>query len=326
MYPMPSILRKHLKLYISITSILLASLLPQGCATKKKPSSTYLGRSFTKDKSHLRHYGYYASAQSWDGKGDYIIDLNDFGNTFWVGGANIEEKLRKISDLGKMAFVNIQFELFDQNNRLKKDWRAHWNSFHPKIAPYTKTIASIYICDECLQDNPKTGVTFKQMHEDLRQISKEIRVSFPTIPQSTVLSPDGFLSDEPLVEEIDWYGFDFYYCYEICHYKGHTFSIPQVLTRLKAQLKREHKYILVPGSSLQWEMGTSLQAQRTQVEYLEKYMVLALNDPDVVGVFPFVYFDSHNNRHGAESLPLIHQTVGKIYQKLISEKSIPPSF
>lgn len=270
-------------------------------------------------KKNQKFSGYYASAQSWDGEGNYIEKLKDVGNTFWVGGHDIEAKLSQIRDLSlkgskKFAIINLQMDFFEMKTAtLKINYEEIWQAMVGKINPYIGYVAAFAAYDEPYWDASKKNMPVDVMKEQLEKVALLVHRTFPTIPMSVVFAYPNVNPNLKVPYGYQWVGFDCYESFESCGdvLNGYK-SIEEYLLTLEALT--DAQIFLVPQSFARGANVPNVEKQQEIINIGIKYLNLSKGHPRVIGFFPFIYNSSWMHT-GAERM----EKVSAAYKKMMND-------
>ncbi len=291
-----------------------------------------------------RYFGYYASAASWVGTGNYTAATSDHANVTWIAypglGDNTVavnwhlERLREAQGFGMGGVLDVTGLFFDLGNTtrapryLRSDHLTRWQNYANQIAPYLGSVTAFYLLDEPYLHvrGDKAGI-----RDAINTVARAIKDRFPGKPVATIfdyasIQDDGttYPSFEAagLPSEIDWLGVD-------CYYTGSSFescggrSLVWYTNRLKQKMTASQRLILVPQAAYfgtQNQQPTALAAQATLLCRIEKEVAMALGDPRFIGIFPFTYQSQHLDYGGGiredwigpEHLPLVRRQYARI--------------
>lgn len=299
-----------------------------------------------------RYFGYYASAASWVGTGNYTAAISDHANVTWIAhpalGANNPQvavdwhlaRLQEAQGLGMGGVMDVTGIFFDLGNTagpnryLRADYATRWQSYAHQIAPRLAAVTAFYLLDEPYLHvrGDKAGI-----RDALNTVALAIKARFPGKPVATIfdyasIQDDGtsFPSFEAagLPSEVDWLGVD-------CYYNGSSFescggrSLVWYTNRLKQKMTAAQRLILVPQSyysGTQDQASAALAYQSTLLCRIEKEVALALADPRFIGIFAFTYQSQHldygngsrEDWFGAEHLPLVRRQYARIGHHVLS--------
>jgi hypothetical protein len=197
----------------------------------------------------------------------------------------------------------------DATSQLLPNYQANWNTYAAAVAPHKAHIAAFYPIDE-----PDSTA---QMRNALATVNAAISAKFPEIPIAVTFNHSRVRPNLVIPAGFDWVGFDCYGPWDNC--AGHP--IPWYLSTLKSKLTTGQKLFLLPDvaipSAKPPEPAPSLQKQLTIVNRIDRYYALALNEPRVIGLVPFLWQRLEGEEGewdwwGADSMPIIRAKIEQI--------------
>ena len=278
----------------------------------------------------LQYYGYYGSAFSWVGTGNYTAEISGHSNVTWIAGGTTCDhvtRLQEANSLGIGAVMVVNNIFFDKVLNLRPTYQQDWLDYVRDIKPHAQAVAAFYPMDEPflnLFNRPP-----EEFKRDLETVNALIKKSFPDKPIAvifawqTVTSPH--FPNLVIPNGYDWVGFD---CYpqtlaDFDNCEGH--SIPWYVNAVKSKLSANQKMIMVPGGL---HVGTDLnQALARQAEIAglaDKFFTLTQADPAFVGMFTFIYQSQHacnEDWTGTRDMPQVKAKYQQIGQSIVSPTS-----
>jgi F5/8 type C domain len=220
-------------------------------------------------------------------------------------------RLQRAESLGVKGVLVLRGLFFhDTTGELLPNYRANWNTYAAAVAPEKANIAAFYPIDE--------PVPTPEMRNALDSVNAAISAKFPNIPIAVIFNHAQVRPNLVIPAGFDWVGFDCYGDWDNC--AGH--SIPWYLSTLKSRLTTGQKLFLVPDVAIpaaKPELGGKaprLQQQFIIVNRLDRYYALALNEPRVIGLVPFMWQRKPGNPNtnppqwdwwGADSMQIIRE-------------------
>lgn len=277
----------------------------------------YAGRSLTR-------FGYWGSAFVY---GDYTHEVASHTNLSFVsvsgwkmpgpGGVDASDdvaRLQNAARYGVKAVLVIPGIFFqDKSYRLLPNYQANWNAYAAAVAPYKASIAAFYPLDEPF--SKLDSVPKNQMVNALTKVNAAISATFPQIPIAVTFNHAEVTSSLVIPAGYDWVGFDCYGPWDNC--AGHP--IPWYLSTLKSKLTTGQKLFLLPDVAIPApkDQLPSLQEQFTLANRIDRYYALALKEPRVIGLFPFLWQRLLGQPNewdwaGAREMPLIKAKIQAI--------------
>ncbi len=271
--------------------------------------------------NHPKYFAY------WGGADDVTAD---HVNTIFVPAS----KVSWARGLGLKAIVHIPshwdaqygvpWHHPDYFNPASADYHF-WADWVKALQPNIDNVAAIFLVDE-----PSHSNDWSVIKSDLERATSEIKKEFPNTPvYVNFLAPDarGFAFG-PMPVNVDWVSFDCYGAWDNCSDLG--YSIPQELYALKQQMNSGQKIILVSSafraSVPVWNLSDS------ELSLLaDKYLNLAQTDPDIIGVFPFLWQTiadpSGYTLTGVKDLPILQQKYKQIGATILANAPdiMPPT-
>jgi F5/8 type C domain len=261
----------------------------------------------------LTRFGYWGSSFR-SPPGDQTPDVASHSNlTFihdaaWLdtGAVAVSRDLSRLqtaANHGVKAVLVLRGLFFDTTGQLLPNYQARWNTYATAVAPQKAHIAAFYPIDE-----PDSTA---QMRNWLGTVNAAISAKFPNIPIAVIFNHAQVRPNLIIPAGFDWIGFDCYGDWNNC--AGH--SIPWYLSTLKSKLTTGQKLFLVPDVAIDHPKPAvadppPLKEQLIIVNRLDRYYALALNEPRVIGLVPFMWqhFPRPPNSWdwwGAEEMPII---------------------
>jgi hypothetical protein len=272
--------------------------------------------------SHIEYFGYYASAMSGVGTGNYIQETSSHSNLVWIRefcGQSEVSKLQQARARGMKAVLDVGCNFFDfRTLKLlpEKEIERRLAGLIPRIQPYLDTIAAFYPLDEPFHIGKKKGISYGYMGEQLRTVNRVLKSLFPTIPIAVIITTEAINSPEVRVpENYDWVGFDCYGSWVQCQESG---SIPSLYARMLAKLKPHQKTMVIADANIREHAGSEEQRQLANRAGL--YFNLAASDPRVIAFIPFIYqsFDEGSRHYvGVRDMPRVLPTYISIGRSII---------
>lgn len=264
------------------------------------------------NNTHLQQFGYYASAMTGVGTGNYIAEVAPLSNVVWVSGQTNEEILSKVKDaraqgMGVVLMVSNLFFPWASSNLFTDNPRARFDSLWAALQPYSSSIKGFYIFDEPFMHNARTDgyvtVPDVQLKNNLNWVATYLQSVAPSIPTMAIfsyveISRPNFYTDL-LPRSIKWIGFDCYIAF------GPECSDAKVRTHFSNFLLKKdstQKIILVPDAY--WNTPIPPGTDQGLANSFALYKELATN-AEVVGMYPFLYPTiTSEYLWGAQSLPI----------------------
>jgi len=237
--------------------------------------------------------------------------------------------LEEVISHGFQIQISLGWLLFDRQQGLRDDYVEALAEYAPGWKRIRQHVQNFYLIDEPYwlmgQKNPDGwGFTPEQIYVFLEKAAQEVKRVFPEIPISVV---EAYVVREPEVRfpaEIDWIGFDCYESFMRCE----GMSIPEYARTLEAKLLPNQRMILVPLASYRTECR-NCTPNRNQIRELidtaEQYYRLALSNPRVVALWPFVgsrYITEGTIWWGADEIPELLNTYRTIGHAIITNIAV----
>jgi hypothetical protein len=243
-----------------------------------------------------------------------FTDVKNHVNTGSAAYGEVLPKLAELTSYGAKGWIDIPWVgLLKPNPKssypagsslLEANWVDRWcsyvrhlmgtmdqcqgNVFNP--TPYYPTnIAYFHLDDEPFWNyHVKNGWTPVEVHAALDAAAAKIKQSFPNVPIMFVEAVPT-LSTMQAPYNVDWIGFDCYGPWTNCQ----SSTIPAYLATLKTRLWPHQKIMLVPWASLERHEDDETPATPAEVNQLldaaDRYVELALSDPRIVALAPWVF-------------------------------------
>lgn len=247
------------------------------------------------DQPGLRHLGYYG-----------VPTLAELAQL--EGNANLiqtfsfdKEMFDKAGAIGVKLWVSNIYEekLHGTCDALRADL-TEWNAYAAKLEPYLANVGAIYLLDEpYLNMKANYNCTHDQIYYRLDDAAKLIKARFaatkPDLVIAVVETPDFVNGDLLFPPSIDWVGFD---CYPTLY--GGTFeacgghSMREYVDILKEKLSPAQRIVIVPEGYVARDLTPTPPPPPTAdeeskvAELSRQYIELALSEPRVVALMPFV--------------------------------------
>lgn len=262
----------------------------------------------------IDYFGYYNT--SMPGTGNRFHEVADHTNTVWIFQYSNEAVVSDVAlavSLGKKVVLDLNYVFFNSAHRLNADWQTRWNSFVNAVAPYSDSIIAIAPHDEPnLYNIPNTELqtAVTAIHTGLPG-KAAIGLFAGTINMST-----------PMIQIFDWVGFD---CYSNgnfqCSGQGYIYKYESV----KKAMLPSQRMIIIPQAGLPASNNgcciNNLINENTRLFHL------AYGDPQVVGIFPFIwqaFNDGSANWYGLNDYPALQPKVKGIGEAVSTHWSYPP--
>lgn len=270
----------------------------------------------------LQYFGYFASAMSGVGNGNYTAEISNHSNVTWIASGTSAEhaaKLQEAEQLEMKAVMDVSRVFFNYPSfTLKDNFESEWINYANQIQPYINSVAAFYPLDEPFL--PSKNRPREDLKRDLEIIISTIRQKFPDkltgvifsyleLQNTALVIPSGY----------DWIGFD---CYpqelggnfNNCHGQ----PIQWYVDTIKAKLKPGQRMFLVPeGVFFGTDAALASAYQPTLVSRSDEFFRLAQSDPVFIGMFTFIYqshYTGGENWFGTRDLPLVktkYQQIGR---------------
>jgi hypothetical protein len=257
--------------------------------------------------NHIQYFGYYASAFENVGRGDYTADIKDHANLTWIVVGDVVKKLREAKELNMHAIIDVQWYFMDADYHLRPDMIASWKKIAKAIEPYRDHIAAFYPADEPYMNAEKKGRSDSEMQNNLETIASVVKSTFPEIPVAVIFASKEVKKSKPIPAGFDWIGFDCYGKFNDCS-GGH--SVTYYHDKLKARLSGTQRMMLIPwGYKEGYPSGKDIYDRNNAAA---QYWNMAINDPLVVAVIPFLYqtYTDSSGKHmaGTQDMPALLQS------------------
>ena len=246
--------------------------------------------------SHIKYFGYYGSAMSWVGSGNYIKPTSDHANVAWIADCGREvAKLKELESARMFAVIDVSCYFLNSNFQLlpQAEYQSKWQDFVNRVKPHRANIIAFYPLDEPFLNGPQRGVSIATMTQQLTTINSVIKQSFPQKATAVIFAAkELYTGGVQIPANYDWVGFNCYGDWNQCYQKK---SIPEIFQQMTALMKPHQKAFLVPDANAQGYPSNDQQVKITERAYL--YYDLAKRDGRIIGLFPFI-FQSFNDGHG----------------------------
>ncbi len=229
----------------------------------------------------VKYYGYYLG-------GDYISQTAYHSNlSFFYGDASFPSKINNAISHNMKAVVSVD-QIFFNGKYLRSDYLARWNGIKNLMTSYSNQIAAFYVIDE----PARIGAS----QADIQVAINTLKSSFPSVPTASIFDC-GHVNG--LVGLFDWVGVD---CYDYgTNGVDHAPTLAEAM-RWKLDLSRQ-RLILVPQAGMArsaYDMEDQEAAMRYVIGLQDEtvgFQDVALNDPLVIAVMPFIWqsFDQGSN-------------------------------
>ncbi len=239
------------------------------------------------------------------------------------------QNLNTLNSYGIKGIVDVSGVFFDlQNNTLRSDWEARWNSYWSIMYPHLSKIAAFYPMDEPDGNLPSMTDYAKTTHIikiNLDSVDYPIAILLIVTPSGVIRIRDGTLAIPP---EVSWLGFDEYGCWDSGCFQG--ISIPnkfQIIVN-KAKQTPGRKVVVVPGAVAPGQTVPSPEVQQQMVLFINNYYQLCKNEPLCVGMFPFLWQTIPNVQGGligADSMTVVENRLKQIGLELKPSPTQPPT-
>ena len=268
-------------------------------------SSAESGDSYDFRTSSVRYFGYAFS-------GPYIEEVKDHTNLVHISSDFREQtdlqQLAQARQEGLMVALDLSSVFFPTGrqdfNLQQVQYSARWATYAARIAPYQDIIAAFYPVDEPYWVfGPPNGVlTRAEIAAVLTAVNQQIKASFPQIPIAVVFAYPSVDDSLIIPESYDWVGFDCYDGFDACGSPGLLRrSVPDYLATLRSKKTALQRLILIPPA-FQQELTMS-EAQI--VDIVDRYQQVAVTDPEVVAVIPFLWPDLVGDNLGGRSMATV---------------------
>jgi hypothetical protein len=297
-----------------------------------------LPESVSMDASHLKYFGWYASAGYTEETADHAnVSWNWAGNqTAEVLAQSALNTLKRADAMGMTAVLDVGALFFAPDRRMKPtaEFLRNWQTFSKAINPYRHAIAAFYPMDEpwpagrgCgYNDNCKKG--WNTLNANLATAAFVMKSDYPEVPvamihsvfelitavrgKRTIMNPANF----------DWHSFDCYGDFDSCGIKGvGSYSIPLYLDILKKYLRPGQKLFLTPEAYLpptpEYGHATS---EEMLISRAYQYEALAEQEPLVIGMMGFLW--GHHEMIGAHNLQNVAETWRQIARKITGRSEV----
>lgn len=178
--------------------------------------------------SHIKYFGYYGSAMSWVGAGNYINATSNHANLAWIADCGNEvAKLQQIKAARMYAMIDVGCYFFKNFNLLPKaQYEQNWKDFVMRVAPYKSYIAGLYPMDEPFLNAKNNGVALGTMLHNLNTVNAVIKGTYPSKAKAVIFAAtELYYSGFQIPSGYDWVGFDCYGHWDKCFDKK---SIPEL--------------------------------------------------------------------------------------------------
>ena len=263
--------------------------------------------------SHVQQFGYYASAVSGVGSGDYIDAVAPISNVVFVRDGNQDTLIAKVKNardhgLGVVLVVENLFFPWASSHLYTDSRTSRFDGLWTALAQYRSTIKGFYLYDEPFLNNAVTDgswatVSDADLTSNLNWAASYLHSVAPEIPSISIFSyPEiartNFFSTL-LPKSINWIGFD---CYVAFGSACSTEAVQADFNNFARYKDPSEKIVLVPDAF--WSSAPSASIDARVVARLPLYQGFAAASPDVVAIYPFLYqTDTAENLWGALALP-----------------------
>lgn len=140
----------------------------------------------------LQYYGYYGSAFSWVGTGNYTAEISGHSNVTWIADNTADPasahaaKLREAHSLGMGAVLVVSHIFFEDDFKLKPNYQQEWHKYASAIEPHVQAVAAFYPLDEPFlngQNRPPD-----ELKRDLETVNALIKERFPGKPVAVIFA------------------------------------------------------------------------------------------------------------------------------------------
>lgn len=261
-----------------------------------------------------KYVGFYASAISGVGAGNYTAEVSAFSNITFIGSTdpNLEEKVKQASDLGMKVLISTRWSFFDSKGEITSFHLSEWSRLKQILTPYRSSVLGFYLMDEPYWIY-SLGHSAEQSHFDwvrdwLNHLSRMIKLDWPEMITAFVEAYPMFLQGKYLNPElVDWIGMDCYEGFDLCAGK----SIPWYYEEIKKTMHSHQKLIAVPGVG---KPKASAKTEEQIVNDLKKFDEMAKSDSRFIMTMPFLwqsFGDSNEAWYGARDLSIIKDELKK---------------
>lgn len=294
------------------------------------------------DADHLKYFGYYYSGFEEERNGEklnYIEETKDHSNIIWIN-FSYEKYLEEARSLNKKAVIDVAPFFFGDKllpkplNEAKMAFKEFWKGLGEK--GLHDTIALVYPLDEPIMNlrnsqkmeaseaNEIMDNIVTTIKDVLREYNQSFGIEDEIKPVGVIYTVHSVVNSS-LSKEYDWYAFD---CYESL-YRCRGYTVFQLLSKLQGKMPREdQKLFLIPEA---WRKTNGKRPSfPNDIRHRLKLMYeIALNDPQIVAVIPFIWRslenDGFGNRiQGARDITQIHPFLFSVGRKFFSEKHKMP--
>jgi hypothetical protein len=256
------------------------------------------------------YFGYYASAARgvWSGSAvaagsppTFTKATSAHANVTWMESATDTDDLAKLVEaksLGVQAIIDLHRFLFDDAMNLLPGWDTTLTAYIAKVQPYVAdgTILAFYPKDEPYSVGPPATVLGR-----LEQVGTRLHALCPTTPIAVSIAStqvDLFTSLNLIPKSFNWV--DVHGYGDWITNAGEGKSIPWALSVVKAHLYPGQALFLIPRGTVEYNCGLGdltcahrVAPSAADIALLlteqQNYYQLALSEPLVVGIFPFLY-------------------------------------
>jgi hypothetical protein len=243
------------------------------------------------------YFGFYDSAATFEFV-DATPTVQSFSNTSWVFGPTLASDvalLQEAQSSNMGAMLSVQTTFFAGANLLPpSQYEANWTAMAAQVAPYVNngTIVAFYPFDEPYLAASNSGLTYAQMQSQLETVGSTIKASFPNAKITMLFTINDFatLAQQNIIPtNYDWISFDCYGSWTTCG----SHSIPWYLGEIEAHLQAGQRVLLFPDTSIFVPVSATLGYDTYWINAdngrLLNYFQLAQTDPNVIGMFGFLY-------------------------------------
>lgn len=263
-------------------------LLAIALAACAEPPRVEFGPCVPERVTHVRYFGYFASAAS-------LGELAPYSNLSWGSGAKTLSDARAA---GVHAVVNAE-SVFEPTVAVPSAdgvIAANWTALADLLRPDLAALAALYVSDEPYMNGEKNGVAPAEVQRRLEAAAKLIHSTpgFEQVPLAIILS-------DPCVQLMEagsagmpagyaWVGWDFY---------GHPIDrIEARATVFLGFVRPDQRLIAIPDAFV-WRANPDVTGLETRIAFWLAWIEV---HPEVVAVVPFIYASSAD-WYGAQDLP-----------------------
>ncbi len=277
--------------------------------------------------AHVQQFGYYASAVSGVGSGDYIDAVAPQSNVVFVRDDNQDMLIAKVKNardhgLGVVLAVQNLFFPWASSHLYSDSRTSRFDALWSALSPYRSTIKGFYLFDEPFSHNAATDgswatVSDADLTANINWAASYLHTVEAGIPSISIFSyPEIARSDffsTLLPKKINWIGFD---CYVAFGSACSTDAVQADFNNFARYKDPSEKIVLVPDAF--WSSAPSAPIDALVAARLPLYQGFAASSPDVVAIYPFLYqTDTSQNLWGAQSLPVTAAALIAFFTKLL---------